>query len=233
MQAKDIMTTTVVTVEPDATVRDIAKRLIANSISAVPVVERDGKLIGIISEGDLMRRVDIGTERQPSWWLSFLMSGSDEAAREFVKTHGRQAADVMTRTVITVREDTPVPEIAELLEKHQIKRVPVVRGDKVVGIVSRANLIRGLAAQRAVEAPTAGDQTLKSAVEKAMSSAGINSQYLTIVVMGGVVSLWGVVESDAQRDAARVAAETTSGVKEVRANLGVIPASVRAVIGAE
>ena len=232
MEAKDIMTTRVITVEPDATVQDIAKRLMANSISAVPVVERNGRLIGIISEGDLMRRAETGTEKQPSWWLSF-MTSPDEAARNFVKSHGRKAGDVMTRKVVTVQENTPVQEIAELLEKHQIKRAPVVHGDKVVGVVSRSNLIRGLAMQRSLEAPAASDQTLKAAVEKAISSAGINYQYMTIVVMGGVVSLWGVVESDVQKNAARVAAETTPGVKEVRANIGVIPASVLAVMGAE
>lgn len=232
MQAKDIMTTRVITVEPDATVQDIAKRLMANSISAVPVVERNGRLIGIISEGDLMRRPETGTEKQPSWWLSF-MTSPDEAARNFVKSHGRQATDVMTREVVTVQEDTSVQEIAELLEKHQIKRVPVVRGDKVVGIVSRSNLIRGLATQRSIEAPSASDQTIKTAVENAMSEAQVNHHYMNVVVMGGIVSLWGAVESESQRDAVRVAAETTPGVKEVRANIGVIPASVRAVMGAE
>lgn len=232
MLAQDIMTTNVITVGPDTSVRDIAKRLIANSISAVPVVERNGRLIGIVSEGDLMRRAESGTERRPSWWLSFMMS-TDETARDYVKTHGKRASDVMTRSVVTVREDTPVQEVAELLERHQIKRVPVVRGDKVVGIVSRANLLRGLAAQPTVKAPTADDQTIKAAVEKAMSEAGVNHQYLNVVVMDGVVRLWGAVESNAQKDAARVAAETAPGVKEVQANMGVIPASVRAVMGAE
>jgi CBS domain-containing protein len=106
MQAKDIMTTNVITAEPTTSVQDIAKRLIENRISAVPVVEKDGRLVGIVSEGDLMRRPDSGTERRSSWWLSLLIS-SEETARTYVKTHGKHAADMMTRHVITVTEDTP------------------------------------------------------------------------------------------------------------------------------
>lgn len=116
MHAQDIMTANVITVAPDISVQEIAKLLIENRISAVPVVERNGRVIGIVSEGDLMRRTESGTERHPSWWL-FLLATSEETARSFVKTHSRHAADVMTQPVISVNEETPIREIAETLEK--------------------------------------------------------------------------------------------------------------------
>lgn len=232
MQAKDIMTTNVITIEPDIGVRDIAKRLLSNHISAAPVVERDGRLIGIISENDLMRRPETGTERHPSWWL-FLVTSPDEAAKRFIKSHGQHAADIMTRPVISVEEDTPIQEIADLLEKHRIKRVPVVREDKVVGIVSRANLIRALAMQPKLEAPAGDDRATKAAIEKAMTEAGVNDQYMNIIVMGGIVSLSGLTESETQKEAARVAAEAAPGIKEIHNNLSVIRSDVWAAMGGE
>lgn len=232
MQAKDIMTTNVVTIEPDIGVRDIAKRLLSNHISAAPVVERDGRLIGIISEGDLMRRPETGTERHPSWWL-FLVTSQDEAAKRFIKNHGQHATDIMTRPVITVQADTPIQEIANLLEKHRIKRVPVVRGNKVVGIVSRANLIRALAIQPKLEAPTGDDKARKAAIEKAMTEAGVDHLYMNIIVMGGVVSVSGLTESETQKEAARVAVESVPGIKEIHNNLSVVPSNVWAAMGAE
>lgn len=232
MQARDIMNTNVITTQTDATVREIAKRLVENRISAVPVVEKDGRLVGIVSEGDLMRRTESGTERHSSWWL-FLLAAPEETARDYVKTHGQRAADVMTRRVITINEDTPVREIAETLEKHRIKRVPVMRGDQIVGIVSRANLLRGLAAQQAPPTFVADDRKIKASVEKAMSDAGVRTTFLNVIVSNGVVTLWGAVESPEEREAVRIAAETATGVKEVRQNIGVIPPSARAVMWAE
>ena len=126
MNAQDIMTTSVVTVDPDASVQEIAKRLVENRISAVPVVEPSGRVVGIVSEGDLMRRSESETEHRRSWWLSLLLL-PDEKARAYVKAHGRRAGDVMTHRAITVTEDASLEEIAETLERHRIKRVPVVR----------------------------------------------------------------------------------------------------------
>lgn len=232
MHAQDIMTANVITVEPDTSVQEIAKRLIENRISAVPVVERNGRVIGIVSEGDLMRRTESGTERHPSWWL-FLLAAPEETARSFVKTHGRHAADVMTRPVISVNEETPIQEIAETLEKRRIKRVPVMSGDKLVGIVSRANLLRALAAQQPTPSAIADDRNIKTSVEKTISEAGVRGTFLNIVVSGGVVHLWGMVETPEEKNAVRVATETVLGVKEVRENIGVLPSSARAVMWAE
>lgn len=232
MQARDVMTTNVITVEPDVSVQEIAKRLIENRISAVPVIERNGRLIGIVSEGDLMRRSESGTERPSSWWLSLLAS-PEETARTYVKVHGKHASDVMTHRVITVNDDTPIQEVAETLERHRIKRVPVMSGDKLIGIVSRANLLRGLAAQRKAPTSLTDDRKIKASVEKSLSEAGVRSLFLTIVVSGGVVNLWGMAESVEEKNAARVAAETAPGVKEVHENISVIPPSVRTAMWAE
>ena len=148
MQAKDIMTSPAVTIGPETTVRDAAKTMLAKNISAVPVVGADGKLAGIVSEGDLMRRVETGTARHP-WWLSWVVDEPEDRARDYIKSHGTLARDVMTSRVVTVAADTPLGQIARLLEKHRIKRVPVVdAGGAVVGIVSRANLLQGLTVQQ-------------------------------------------------------------------------------------
>jgi CBS domain-containing protein len=140
------MTTQVVTVLPDTSVREVAKMLLINRISAVPVVDTEGRILGMLSEGDLMRRTETGTDEHHSWWLALF---ADLRVEAFVKSHGLHANDVMTREVISVSEDAPLDEVATLLERHRIKRVPVVRDGKLVGIVSRANLLHGLVAWRA------------------------------------------------------------------------------------
>ena len=153
MRAMDVMTTNVITVSPDTSVQEVAKILSERSISGVPVVDAQNRLVGIVSEGDLLHRVEMGTDRRPdrrtgrrrSWWLDTV--GSDEElARAYVKSHGRTARDVMTSEVTSVSETTELADIANLLETKRIKRVPVVRDGKLVGIVSRANLVRALAA---------------------------------------------------------------------------------------
>lgn len=130
--AADVMATNVVTVHSDASVKEIAETLLANRISAVPVIDDFGGLIGIVSEGDLIHRMEVGTESHPSWWLEFLV-GKQALAYDYIKSHGRRAADLMTRPVITVRAETPLSEIASLLDKHRIKRVPVVDNEKIIG----------------------------------------------------------------------------------------------------
>lgn len=232
MQAKDVMTQAVVTAPPDATIRDIAEMLLERRISAVPVVDADGRVVGIVSEGDLMRRPETGTERRPSWWLT-LVASPEENALAYVKSHGAHASDVMTRKVISVAEDTPLETVAEMLERHRIKRVPVLREGKLVGIVSRANLLHGLVARQAAPTVRAADQTIKASVEAALKDAGVRRELLSIVVSGGIVHLWGAVGSDAEQQAARVAAEGVPGVEGVRDDIGVLPASVRAVMWAE
>jgi CBS domain-containing protein len=229
VQALDVMTSPVLTVTPNMDVRETAKRLLDNRISALPVVDDAGKLVGIVSEGDLMRRAESGTERRPSWWLS-LLTEPDERTRSYVKSHSRRISDVMTTPVVTVEENTPLETIAETLEKNRIKRVPVVREGQLVGIVSRADLLHGLIAGRGASAPSADDRTIKAAVIDNLAAAGISRRLINIVVSGGNVNIWGVAETQEELDAIRVAAEQASGAKSVACNIDVLPATARAVL---
>lgn len=222
MRADDVMTMEVITVSPDTHIQDVAKTLLENHVSALPVVDDKGQLLGIVSEGDLIRRRESGTERRQSWWLRLLENPND-LAEEYVKSHGMHAKDVMTKKVITVTEDTSVSEIAELLEKHRIKRVPVVHDGRVVGIVSRANLLHGLIVHKAPPPPAkGGDLELRKAVLDELRESGVRS-LIDVVVSDGVVHLWGAVESDAEKEALEVAAEGTAGVSSVVNHVGVYP----------
>ena len=234
MRAKDVMTSPVATVTPDSPVQEIAKLLIERRISAVPVVDQGERVVGIVSEGDLMRRVENADERHRSWWLRLLSDTRSEAA-DYIKTHGRRAADVMTRDVVTVGEDTPLHEIAALLEERRIKRVPVVRDGRVVGIVSRANLLHGLAARPAdTPAPSSDDEAIRSRILKTLrEKVGGMTEFVNVVVSNGVVDLWGTTDSPEVAQAIQVAAETTPGVREVRNHIGLLPPMARAAMWAE
>lgn len=222
MNAADVMISDVITVGPDTSVRGVAEKLLANRISAVPVVDRDGALLGIVSEGDLIHRIETGTERRRSWWLEFF-ADTETLARDFVKSHARTAADVMTHPVVTVKPDTPLGELASLLEKHRIKRVPVVVNGKIVGIVSRANLVQALVSLGKVAAPetTVKDSTLRDNLLSQLRQQTWWSNTINVIVRDGTVELWGLVGSEAERDAIRIAVEVTPGVHKVSNNLGV------------
>ena len=230
MQAKDIMTTEVISVSSDTSVQDIAGILLTHRISAVPVVDAKNRVIGIVSEGDLMRRTENETEARQSWWLEALFSAEDKAAA-YIKSHGMIAEDVMTRDVAAVAENTPVAEIAALLEKRHVKRAPVLRDGKLVGIVSRANLLQGLACKSAVNrAPVSvDDRTIRETLMRTLfDDAGISSGRINVMVENGAVQLWGLVESQNEKKAAQLAAENTPGVKSVENNLGRVPGWVAA-----
>ncbi|APE31624.1 hypothetical protein BOX17_12075 [Halomonas aestuarii] len=222
MQAADVMTPNVITVTPDSEVSEIASLLLEHGISAVPVVDSDGHVLGIVSEGDLMARVepDDESDQRESWWLK-LFSGGD--AVDYVKTHGRKAGQIMTANPLTVGEEEPLHSIASLLEKRRIKRVPVVRDGKLVGIVSRSNLLRGFSVGRQ---PAGGedDRAIRDAIIKEVDkNTGVLVDRLNVIVADGKVQLWGLVESKEQRWAVQVAAENIEGVKEIENNLGFVP----------
>ena len=219
MRAGDVMTTDVVTVSPEARVEEIACLMLEHHISAVPVVDARGRLAGIVSEGDLVRRIETGAAGTRAWWLELLAEPA-KLARDYVKAHGRRAADVMTRTVVTVEEDASLSDVARLLEGRRIKRVPVVREGRVVGIVSRADLVRGLAV-RSIEPATVGDdRTIREGVLAALrAQPWWIGTYQAVVVIDGVVHLWGTARSNAERAAPRVAAETVPGVRGVEDHL--------------
>jgi CBS domain-containing protein len=221
MRAQDVMTSPPITVAPDTPVLEIAALLVERRISAVPVVDASGRAVGIVSEGDLLRRCEIGTERQRSQWLELLLDRSVQAA-DFSKAYGLFARDVMTREVISVSPDTDLGEIARILEQRRIKRVPVVDNGVPVGIVSRANLLRGLVASARDTAASGGgsDLDLRTALENRLrGEPWIDLSRLNIVVSDGVVHLWGIVRSEEQRRALRIAAESIAGVRGVEDHL--------------
>ncbi len=230
MRAKDIMTSPAVTVGPDSNVGDIADLLLERRISAVPVVDDAGRLRGIVSEGDLVKRIGEGEERARAWWLR-LISDPSTQARQYVKNHGRFAHEIMTSQVVTVTEDAPAEEIARILEERTIKRVPVIRDGQVVGIVSRANLLRGLAATGLNPQAPESDEALRRALDRAIDEAGIRASYLNIIVSGGVAHLWGAMESRDELDALRVILENVSGLKGVESHLTVFSAATLASMG--
>jgi len=229
MLAKDIMTTDVITIAPSLSVEQIAQLLLSCSISGVPVVDAEDRLVGLVSEGDLLRRPEGGTERQRSWWLNLLVS-SEERAREFIKTHGHKAEDIMTREVMTVTPDTPVGEIAGILERRRIKRMPVVEDGKIVGIVSRANLLHGLATHkdRITVSPSPDDRAIRAEVQALVSrESWITHGSLNVLVADGAVELWGWVDSEDERKALMTAVGEIDGVKEVVDHLGSVPPYMR------
>jgi CBS domain-containing protein len=232
MRAMDVMTTEVITVDPDTSVQAVAKLLSERGISGVPVVDAADRLVGIVSEGDLLHRVETGTERLPgrprSWWLDTI--GSDqELARDYVKSHGRTAKDVMTREVIAVTETTDLAEIAMLLETKRIKRVPVLREGKLVGIVSRANLVRALAVTKsdAVVDATADDHTIRAKLlAELMGQEWFKTRdwfkiwAADMIVRERVVHFWlAANQTEEERRALRVAAENIAGVRRVEEHI--------------
>jgi len=230
MLARDVMTTAVLTAPPDTEVREIARTLLERRVSALPIVDEQGTLRGIVSEGDLINRSESETQHGRSWWLR-LIAAPDEVARDYLRAHGTRAEDVMTTDVITVAEDTPLGQIAALLERHRIRRVPVLRGGKLVGIVSRANLLQGLAAARPAPANRREDREIRDALLGALEEAGLPMHQMNVIVADGVVQLWGALESDVQRQAARAAVQGTPGVKRLDDHLGVVPTMVRVARG--
>ncbi len=221
MKASDIMTTTVVSVGANDTVRHAATLMARHHVSALPVLDQNGALAGIVSEGDLLHREETQTEKRRSWWLD-LVTGQETRAREYVKAFATHIRDVMTSNLVTVTESATLGEIANILESKHIKRVPVMRGAKVVGIVSRANLIQALASMPSLIVPDSkpDDATLRERVQAELrnqrwAAAGA----INVVTHNGVVNLWGTVFSQAERQALRVMIERIPGVRSVQDHL--------------
>jgi CBS-domain-containing membrane protein len=220
MLARDVMVSPVITVGVDANVRDIAKTLLENRISAVPVIDGKGKLAGIVTESDLMHRVEAGTERRHSWWLE-AFQGNWTLAADYVKSHSAKVADVMTHEVVTASPETPLHEIAALLESHQIKRVPIMSNNgELVGIVSRANLLQAVAtAQPKLDVQLPDAAIRQKIMDHLKRQRWAHAYNLNVTVANGVVDLWGVVESEAEKKALHVAAENVPGVATVNDHL--------------
>lgn len=218
MKASDIMTAPVITVGPQTAVPEIAALLLEHRISGVPVVE-DGRLVGLVSEGDLLHRHELGTARRtpagPGWLRLF---GADRSASDYVKSHARQAQDIMTRQVISIAPDTSVEEIVALFETRGVKRVPVLRGEKLVGIVSRADLVQALAVKTHARKATrpAGDEAIQRRLIAELERQPWWRPFVSsVTVTDGVVHYQGMIDSYDERGAARVAAENVPGVRGV------------------
>ena len=216
MDAKDVMTTGVISVPPETPVIRAVSLMLQYDLSALPIVDRAGKLVGIVTEGDFLRRPEIGTERHRTHWLELLL-GPGRLAGEYVHTHGGKVEEVMTRRVVTVREDTPLNDVVRLMESERIKRVPVMRGEALVGIVSRRDLLHAFVARAKKATPDAGGdaairETILAEIEK-QPWAPRNA----IAVSGadGLVELRGAITDERQREALRVLAESVPGVKGV------------------
>jgi len=220
MKARDIMTKNVVSVTPDCSIADMAATMQKYRVSGLPVIDAGGTLVGLVTEGDCLRRAETGTEIKRSGWRSFLAS-PETLAGEYIRSHGRKVSDVMTRDLITIGEDTDLDEIVHLMEKHQIKRLPVVRDDVVIGIVSRSNLVQALASlARGSSTVREDDAIIREKVRAELAKLPwMGIEFVTPTVKDGIVDLWGTFTAYKQDEAAVVAAENVPGVKEVRSHL--------------
>ena len=222
MKARDIMVSPVITVKPSVSVRDVAKLFLKHKISAAPVVDDSGSLLGIISEGDLLRRAETKTERDRTWLRLF--TAGEVLAEEYMKAHARKAADVMTKRVVTATPDTPLKDVATLLERNSIKRIPIVSAGRVVGIISRSNLVQALAtAPKGLEIHLSDAAIRDKLLSHLYREPWSHTSQLNVTVHDGVVDVWGICHSDAERDAVRVAAENIPGVRSVNNYLSMPP----------
>jgi CBS domain-containing protein len=218
MKALDVMVRDVVTVRPDDTVADAVRLLAEHDVSALPVVDIDDNVVGVISEADLVHREEIGTEKHRSWWLE-AMTPASTLAGEFAKSHGRRVEEVMSTDVVSAAEDTPLGEIATILKRYRIKRVPILRGGKLVGIVSRSNLIQALASSRAPTAAGSGADADRKIRSELLDRLGYQDWTdfgeRNIIVNSGIVHLWGLVGSQEEHKALIALAEGVPGVVSV------------------
>jgi CBS domain-containing protein len=216
MRAIDVMVRDVVTVSPETDVAEAVKLLAEHDVSALPVVNATGNLVGVLSEADLIHRAEIGTEKHRPWWLE-AVTGASTLAEEFAKSHGKKVGEVMTAGVISVTEETPLCEIAALFERKRIKRVPVVKDGKLVGIVSRSNLIQALAsaAGRLDQHDETDRQIRLDLLSRLKDQKWTSFGDRNITVSNGVVHLWGLVGTEAERKALLALAEGAAGVSRV------------------
>jgi CBS domain-containing protein len=233
MKVQDVMTRKVISVKADDPVLLAARLMLQNRISGLPVLDETGNLVGMVTEGDFLRRGEIGTQRHRPKWLEFLI-GPGRLANEYVRACGRKVGEVMTPEPYTITEDATLETVVELMEKHRIKRLPVVRDGRVVGIISRANLLHALAGlARQAAAPALNDSAIRDrclgACDKQPWATDVN-----VVVRNGVVELWGTIFDYRERDAFVVAAENVAGVKAVHDHLvWVEPMSGMALLSTE
>jgi CBS domain-containing protein len=225
MKVKDVMTSPVVSIEPESAVLEAVRIMLQRHISGLPVVDKEGRLVGIVTEGDFLRRAETGTQRRRPRWLEYLV-GAGRLADEYTRTHGRKVHEIMTAGALTVTEDTPLDQVVRLMEKRRIKRLPVMRGNAVVGIVSRANLVHALAGLAGeVKPAAASDQAIRDRIVAELAGQSwAPTALINVIVRGGVVELWGAITDERERAAIMVAAENAPGVKGVNDHLAWVDA---------
>jgi CBS domain-containing protein len=226
MQVKDVMTPKVISIEASESVVRAASLMLQNHISGLPVVDKDGELVGIVTEGDFLRRSELGTQRRRPKWLEFIV-GPGRLADEYAHASGRKVEEVMTADPVTVGENDSLQAVVDLMERRRIKRLPVMRAGRVVGIVSRANLMHALTSlardyEAAPGSSTPGpDWAIRSEILESIANQPWAPE-INVVVRNGVVELWGLITDEHQRQALMVAAENVAGVKQVRDHVSLI-----------
>ena len=214
MRVKDVMTPKVISVGADETVVNAARLMLRHQISGLPVIDKEGELVGIVTEGDFLRRGELGTQRRRPKWLEFVL-GPGKLAQEYVQASSKKVEDVMTPDPQTIGEDESLETVVDMMERHRIKRIPVTRGGRVVGIISRANLMHALASlARDANPPTGDDSTIRDSIIATIARQDW-APHVNVIVKDGVAELYGVVTDDRERQGLVVAAETVPGVKRV------------------
>ncbi len=220
MIVADVMSRSVISIAPEATIEDAVKLMLARGISGLFVVDQAGDLAGVVTEGDLLRRDELGTEKDRPWWLRLLVSPSRQAS-DFTRAHGRHVRDVMTVDVVSVAHDATLEVVVATMEQSRIKRLPVTRDGRVVGVVSRSDLLRALVGRMRDPVPAdTDDSTIRSSILDALEAASwAPMTTLNVTTSHGVVDLWGTITNDEERHAIRVVAENTPGVTQVHDHL--------------
>ncbi len=220
MIVADVMTRNVITIAPDATVEEAVNIMLSRHISGLFVVDKAGDLAGVVTEGDLLRRDELGTQRNRSWWLRLLASPARQAL-DFTQANGRHVRDVMTEDVLSIGQDAPLEDVVATMEKHRIKRLPVTADGRVVGVVSRADLLRALIGrERHAEPMATDDRTIRTTILAALEAQSwAPATTLNVTVTEGIVDVWGTITNEQERRGIRVVVENTAGVKEVHDHL--------------
>ena len=233
MIVADVMTRNCISIAPDATVEEAVNLMLSRHISGLFVVDKAGDLAGVVTEGDLLRRDELGTQRNRPWWLRLLASPAKQAA-DFTQANGRFVRDVMTEDVLSVAQDAPLEDVVELMEKNRIKRLPVTADGHVVGVVSRADLLRALIGRARTAEPLAtDDRSIRTATLSALEAQSwAPMTTLNVTVANAVADVWGTITNEEERRAIHVVVENTPGVKTVHDHLVYIEPYTGTVIDA-
>lgn len=222
MKVAHFMSRDVTSISPETSIQEIAEMLLRNRISSVPVVDRNGQLVGVVSDSDLVTRAELGTELRLSWWR-WLFNDAIAAARSYVRSHGRKAGDVMDRYPVRVTEGTALHKAAAILARKGLDRLPVVRGGRLVGIIGRTHFVRKLASfyTASMKPEQLDDDTIRERMVTRMASMPWNLRIRAVnaSVEKGIASIYGWVRSDVERRALQVLAENTPGVDAVKVRL--------------